>query len=96
MTTKTSEFAERFGLRRLSEALSGGREAYVCDLRPFYGFPDGPDKVQKLLKALRAQFPYSTFRADVEREMQVFARQAGDSRCVDRIRAWCEGFTAAL
>ena len=72
------------------------REARVCDLRPFYVHPDAPDRVAKFLKALRVQFPYSTFRADVERELWVFARNAGDTTAKDRIRYWCRGYVAGL
>jgi hypothetical protein len=71
-------------------------EARVCDLRPFFTHPDAPDRVAKFLKLLRAKFAYSTFRADVERELFVYARNAGDSTSVDRIRHWCQGYVAGL
>jgi hypothetical protein len=49
----------------------------------------------RLLKGLRKQFPYNTFRVDIEQEKCVFGR-GGDSKMVDLMRAFCAGFVASL
>jgi hypothetical protein len=51
--------------------------------------------LRRLLVKLKLQFPTVSFRADVEREMCVFA-SSGDAKMRDLMRQFCEGFAASL
>ena len=78
-------------------AMKAEVEARIFDIKPLFHAGPGTAEVllDRLRKGLAAQFPYVTFRIDIERERFVFGR-GGDSAVVDRMRAFCAGFMTSL
>ena len=77
--------------------MSGAPGARILELKPPLLGHDEETRLLlgRLLKGLKAAFPYSTFRIDVEREKCVFGR-GGDGETRDQMRKFCAGFVAAL